>query len=289
MVYRPIDDSRFSGPGGPNIVDGAMTIASLANWSAAGTVGVNMLNLAGFLYAYEADSADMAAAYANNDPVGTWHETNNTLDLTGGVDPIYLTAGLGGEPAVRFPQGTTARAFRASANSWFGSDTQTIYAVCRPDTFTASTGLGSLPQAVVANWNAASTTASHWLLRRAQLSSTTRQWQYLTRTSANVQVSTVGPVDGTASDELDTVVTARWNAGPTRIRINGTNGTDNTQTGTFRTTSSANLTIGDTTTTTYGSPFRGEIACVYIYTAAHSDDTIANVEQYLADKYGITL
>jgi hypothetical protein len=289
MVYLPIDDSRFAPTGA--ILDGAMTVASSSNWLAAGTADVNMLNLAGFLYAYEADSADMIAAYANTDPVGTWHETNNALDLTGGVQPTYLTAGLGGQPAVTFPQTSNARAFRASSNAWLGTNTQTIYTVCRPDAFVTAGGISnSTPQVVVANWNPTSTAVSHWQLRRQRVSTTpTMQWQYITRTSTNVQVTTVMPAEGVVSNERDTVVTARWDVGATRIRVNGTNGTDNTQSGTFRTTGVANFTIGDVTASTFDDPFRGEIACVYIYTAAHSDDTITNVEQYLADKYGITL
>jgi hypothetical protein len=260
--------------------------SSTSAFTGSGTTGVNMLTLPGLLYAYEADSADMVAAYTNGASVGTFHETNNTLDLTGGVTHTYLTPnGINGQPAVSFPANTSTRAFRAATNAFFGTNTQTIYTVCKPDAFVGSTGVTSLPQTVAANWNDASATAQHWGLYRQ---STNRRWIYELR-NATANPLTISQAYTSATDEQPTIVVARWNAGPTRIRVNAVTGTDSSLAGTFRTTSSANLTIGDYTISTYDQPFRGEIACVYIYNQAHDDATIAYVEQFLSDKYGIPL
>jgi hypothetical protein len=247
-----------------------------------------MDSLPGFLYAYEADSADMLAAYVDSDSVTTWHETFNTLDLPNGAQKIFRSAGLSGRESVEFSLSSSARSLRAYSNVWSGDNTQTVYIVCAPGPISGS-GVSATGQTPVAMWGGDSTTNQHWRIARRFLNSTETRWQYAVRTAtANVLVES-GNLSLAATNDVPVIVTARWDAGPIVLRLDGAQVGTGTNAGTFRSNSSTDFTIGDIRTSTFSAPFRGQLACVYVYESAHDNSTIAAVETYLSNKFNITI
>jgi hypothetical protein len=230
----------------------------------------------------EADSLGLN----DNDPVTTWTDLSgngfNATQVTSGLKPLFKTNIINGKSVVRF-DGADDYLSIAALSIWNNVASGSIFVVCS-DT---NNGGGTADHQMTYWSNGTSSTASRFALKTRAGSTA-----FIQAAGRRLDTDTVVGSNGTFVSGFHVILgEANWSGGTITSYIDGTASTP-----TAYSSGAGNTSATDSLTAYIGgsgsvitSFFPGDIAAVFVYQPALSSTGKDILNNYLSNKYGITL